>query len=437
MPKDTVERYLAQHAEPLARGIDAGLRPAKHAICIPLYDEDERFIETLNSLDSVEGIGDAVVVLVVNGAEDTPSTVHDANRAFLGWLRHTLGTAASSVTSTERNGTQFLVIDCASPGRRFPARQGVGLARKLAGDVALALHRPGTLASPWVACTDADVQLPADYLTALPPHNSPHSAVVYPFAHTLEGDSSQQNAMKQYEAYLHYYVLGLQFAGSPYAYPSIGSTFAVHLERYAAVRGFPRKLAAEDFYLLNKLIKQAPILRLTTSPIRIRGRESTRVPFGTGRAVRDIQENDKPYAVYNPRVFDAVGLWQRAQCSFADNPEAFDWDRALNGAGIPHGLLHRCLTHQGALRAAEAARHQASSTAQLFRRLFEWNDAFRTLRLVHLLRDGGLGTLPLAEAVERAPFVPTTHPCVDVDEAWRATKRAGTPNTAVALGLVD
>ena len=189
--------------------------------------------------------------------------------------------------------------------------------------------------------------------------------------------------------------------------------------------------------MLNKLIKQAPILRLATAPIRIRGRESTRVPFGTGRAIRDIQRIHEPYSVYDPRVFAAVGLWQRAQRSFANDPDAFDWDRALNGTGIPRGLLHRCLTHQGALRAAETARSHASSSTQLFRRLFEWNDAFRTLRLVHLLRDEGLGTLPLAEAVERASFVPTTAPVTDIDEAWRATKRAGKQDTAMALGLVD
>lgn len=436
MIKDTVGRYLARHAEPLARTVDAPLRPARHAICIPLYDEDERFIETLNSLHEVEGIADAVVILLVNGAEDSPPSVHDANRSFLEWLRDTLGAAAGPVAATERHGIQFLVIDRASPGRRLPAGQGVGLARKLAGDVALALHRTGAIASPWMACTDADVQLPSDYLEALPSHDSPYSAVLFPFEHTLEGGPSQQAAMKQYEAYLHYYVLGLGFAGSPYAYPSIGSSFAVHLERYAAVRGFPRKLAAEDFYLLNKLIKQAPILRLPTTPIRIRGRESARVPFGTGRAVRDIQEINEPYAVYDPSVFDAVGVWQRAQRNFAENPDAFDWQQALSGGGIPGGLLHRCLANQGALQAAEKARRQASTSAQLSRRLFEWNDAFRTLRLVHMLRDEGLGTLPLAEAVERAPFVPMLASEVNLDGAWRATKRAGTPQTAVPLGLV-
>ena len=38
--------------------------------------------------------------------------------------------------------------------------------------------------------------------------------------------------------------------------------------------------------------------------------------------------------------------------------------------------------------------------AQLARRLSEWNDAFRTLKLVHGLRDRGLGVLPLSEAEE-------------------------------------
>jgi len=436
MPKDTVARYLERHAEPLVHTLPPPLRSVRHVICIPACDEDERFEDTLKSIAETDGAERALLILVVNGAEDSDASVHEQNARFLVWLRALLNAGQNTIEITEWNGLQVLLVDRSSPSRRLPARQGVGLARKMAGDLALALHRRGDIQSPWMACTDADVVLPPDYLTALPPDDSTHSASLYPFVHTLEGDVDQQTAMQQYECYLHYYVLGLKSAGSPYAYPSIGSSFAVHMTRYAAVHGFPRKLAAEDFYLLNKLIKQAPLVRLNGKAIQIRGRESTRVPFGTGRAVRDIQAETGAYEVYDPKVFDALGTWLRAQAEFAQNPGSTDWDRALRTPCIPDGLLRQCLDAQGAIAAAEKAATNAAAGAQLRRRLFEWNDAFRTLRLIHELRDGGLPSLPLLDALAAAPFVPACNSETTLESAWRKLVRTAVPAQPTPVGAL-
>ena len=130
---------------------------------------------------------------------------------------------------------------CRRPGRRHAAELvAIGVERRHGAVDDVALRRR--------VAADADVLLPADYLTALPEDDAPYSAALYPFEHTLEGSPAQQTAMQQYECYLHYYVLGLQAAGSPYAYHSIGSSFAVHMDRYAAVHGFPKKLAGHNQY---------------------------------------------------------------------------------------------------------------------------------------------------------------------------------------------
>ena len=47
----------------------------------------------------------------------------------------------------------------------------------------------------------------------------------------------------------------MKYARSPYAFHTIGSTMAVSANHYAKVRGFPKREAGEDFYLLNKLAK--------------------------------------------------------------------------------------------------------------------------------------------------------------------------------------
>ncbi|MDP6934002.1 MAG: hypothetical protein QGG40_13845, partial [Myxococcota bacterium] len=52
--------------------------------------------------------------------------------------------------------------------------------------------------------------------------------------------------------------------------------------------------------------------------------------------------------------------------------------------------LYATLEGQGAFDAARSASEQVP-LAQLWRRLVEWNDGFRTLKLIHGVRDHGLG----------------------------------------------
>ena len=169
--------------------------------------------------------------------------------------------------------------------------------------------------------------------------------------------------------------------------------------------------------------------------IYIRGRESTRVPFGTGRAVRDIQAESQPYCVYDPRVIDALGTWQRAQAAFVENPSGIDWDTALANPALPDGMLKKCLEQQGALKAADKATRQAAPGPQLQRRLFEWNDAFRTLRLIHELRDAGLPSLPLMDAMATAPFAPECSGSTSLTDAWQRLVDASMPAEPTAVGL--
>src|SRR6185295_2791724 len=105
------------------------------------------------------------------------------------------------------------------------------------------------------------------------------------FRHEATGDAALDGAHALYEVRLRYDVLGLASAGSPWAMHAIGSTLAVGVEAYAAVRGFPRRMAGEDFHLLAKLAKIGRVVRAGGEPIRLRSRSSDRVPFGTGAAV--------------------------------------------------------------------------------------------------------------------------------------------------------
>ena len=53
-------------------------------------------------------------------------------------------------------------------------------------------------------------------------------------------------------------------------------------------------------------------------------------------------------------------------------------------------------------RAERALQGPASTIAQAIR---DNLDSFRTLKLIHALRDSGLGQVPLAQALDLAPFI--------------------------------
>ena len=127
-----------------------------------------------------------------------------------------------------------------------------------------------------------------------------------------------------------YYVNSLKAANSNYAYPTLGSTFAIHAETYAQVRGYPKRNAGEDFHLLNKIAKTNSIQYSTETTISLEARLSDRVPIGTGPSIKkilDIIEKDpsgQSYLSYNPLVFKLLARALKEICSFAIAPCQFD-----------------------------------------------------------------------------------------------------------------
>lgn len=399
-----VAQYLERHAEPEAGLAASVTREFGHVLTIPAAGEHAGLTALLDSVPAGAS-GDVLVICVVNARADSPDEIHEANAALLAELHspfgasETLGRASHWI---ERSHGALWLLDRASKGRELPERQGVGLARKIAADLALALWRQRCVLSNWIHCTDADAWLPDDYFSRPLGAPSESSALVYPFRHVGADGTDPSHAALEYEIWLRYYVAGLAWAQSPYAFHTIGSTLAPRADAYARVRGFPRRLAAEDFYLLDKLAKYGPVASLDGAPIALSDRMSARVPFGTGRAMHEAQMG-KTRTLYHPEIFACLRSWQEAlrelaraphgdpralirDMASAENAAALD-DALTRTGGIPHGIA--------------AAR---TETARL-RQLHQHFDAGRTLQLVHALRDGSFGSLPIPEAADRAPFV--------------------------------
>jgi hypothetical protein len=272
-----------------------------------------------------------------------------------------------------------IAVDRVSAPWRLNPKHGVGLARKIGTDLALALIEQGRIRSPWILQTDADVALPPTYTDLV--HEAspqiPRGVKIFPHTH-FSGDPTLHFAAQLYDQHMDYYVAGLRAAGSPYAHHSLGSTIAIHAVTYAAIRGYPRRSAGEDFYLLNKARKIAPIEALAEPLLTIQARLSERVPFGTGPALRDIvatlqrDPSGGGYLSYSPKCFEALGSAIRALNQWAEEPAVtLDADIAQRLSALDFDRFQKSLAKQ------------PTTTAKRLQSAHDWFDGLKTLQFVH------------------------------------------------------
>ncbi len=390
---------------------------------IPVCNESTEILRPLPPAS-----GRSLMILVVNETETAPHSVSVANGKFTAEVNarfevrwRSADDSGLTLFHDPDSPRDVLLVDRFTDGLKFSHKGGVGHARKAGADLATWLIHQQRVCSPWIHCTDADVHLPQRYFTCCEMLSEPSvqstAALVYPFRHewvknkTVDElpDSHWRKIMQAtqlYEYSLHYYVAGLKFARSPYAFHTIGSTIAVNSMHYARVRGFPRRQAGEDFYLLNKLAKVGSVLQLDTEkdcePIEIAARLSDRVPFGTGAAVGRIVEFEDPtreFLLYHPAVFGLLRcwldswptFWQSGSCDISEIlSQGMNVNQAEDQAGhSPKEIqvLIRGLEVSGAAQALQHAFKQSSDARQFNRQMHTWFDAFRTLKLIHYLRD--------------------------------------------------
>lgn len=373
MSNRALQHYAQRHTEAKAQAVvNAGAgrccqRRHAQAVVVPLFDEAEdclgRVFQRL--LDS-----DTLIIAVINVPANTSP---DAQAQTQRLLHH----AADSIP------LDVLVVDCVR--QPLSAKTAVGEARKIGTDIALLLHSQGLIESPWLYQTDADAQLPANYFAGQLPDGG---AVVFGHHHHSES-ALIQRAADLYDQHMAYYRAGLAAAGSAFAFPTLGSTIAVHANSYAAVRGYPKRNAGEDFYLLNKVAKVDGVYYRPDTVIEVSARLSRRVPFGTGPALHSITAglHDDPsgnfYQSYHPGSFQLLCealriLEQLAHAARSDVPGLWQQARAT-----PPGSLLEALRFD---RVREAIVAQFADPFRRLRALNEWFDGAKTLRFIHAAR---------------------------------------------------
>lgn len=404
---NAVQKYLANYAEIEIQYLtDFPCQLIfRHVLVIPCYRESHELIARLQrSFNHIQGL---LIVLVVNQPQsdsDTTSSNELWEAIMTSGRTQWCNNNVYLIQNSNREPSLLAVQRFHEP-LKIPVKQGVGLARKIGCDIAAELMWRQQIQDRWIYSSDADAHWPSDYFDRLRAlHNDvtiAHSAAVYPFSHRHTGDKLGQ-ATKLYEQSLHYYVDGLRWAGSSYAFHTIGSCLALNFESYCQVRGFPKRSGGEDFYILNKLAKLGHVATLAGEAITLEARESDRVPFGTGPAVKKIMAMAHPESElqsYNPLVFLRLkqllsvfpSFWTMMSQNNINSIRELNFLPADTIAALEFLGFNKCIDHQG---------QQMKDAEQSIKHLHYWFDGFRTLKFIHYLQQNSLPAVPLLQALK-------------------------------------
>ena len=191
----------------------------------------------------------------------------------------------------------------------LPAAQaGVGLARKIGMDEAAARIVTASHGTGVIACLDADCSVAPNYLARLYEEfvehpGCPGVSIYFEHPGLFDADDPLHRAMIDYELHLRYYVAGQRLAGFPYAFHTVGSALACSAAAYVAQGGMNLRQGGEDFYFAQKLIAAGDYRALNNTTVYPGVRQSARVPFGTGPALRRALETGVGLETFAPQIF--------------------------------------------------------------------------------------------------------------------------------------
>lgn len=264
-------------------------------------------------------------------------------------------------------------------------KAGVGLARKIGMDEAAyrlnSINQDGV-----ILCFDADSECNRNYLNEIENHfleNPKCTGVSIHYEHPLHFEDGQINeAIILYELHLRYYIQALKYTTYPFAFHTIGSSMAVRSSVYQKQGGMNQRKAGEDFYFLHKIIPLGDFHNISTTKVIPSARISDRVPFGTGRAMKEHQDQTKDLELsYDFESFRLIK-------SFMEEIERDTTENLSN-------TIMEFLMENNFLSELEKIQSQSKNEAHFKERFFEWFNGFKMLKLVHFLREHYFPEKPL------------------------------------------
>ncbi len=373
----------------------------------------------------------AEVLILVNAPAGAPDAILEHNRttyrATRQWIRE-----------HPHPFIDFHVMLDHSFGKK---EAGVGLARKILMDEAVrrfsSIDRPEGI----IASMDADATVESNYLEALVKHFEGDASGLRPdgcsvrFEHPLaangdhsgrppersgpekdgpeadvpdevgrEADGRDPNtgfppelydAIAQYELHLRYYVQAVRSTGYPYAFHTVGSSFAVNAGIYCKEGGMNRRQGGEDFYFIQKIAQRGNFSECNTTRVIPSPRPSDRVPFGTGPVVSRLMEGKAPLLTYDPRAFEMLRkLFAGMKILYTE----VAMDHLMKT--MPAVLTDFLIQQQFGEALFEIRRNSASYPA-FQKRFWRWFNMFRIMKFLHFVREREYPDLPVTAAARQ------------------------------------
>jgi hypothetical protein len=372
--RGSIERYLKKHAEQIP---EEPLLPAPDEkrgliIVIPSLAESQEIESVLCSLPvGSQGVDRVEVIVVVNNSVNAEDEIVQDNLNTIEMLK-----------TRETGEPRILVLDRASAGKALPVEiAGVGAARRVGMDLALRrLAASGCLQHGAIACLDADSPVAPGYIDAVMSvfdREKAPLAGICQYRHRLPASEDRALAIVLYEIWLRYLELGLRICRSPYAYQAVGSCMVASPLGYTLADGMPRRKAGEDFHFLQKVVKaggRQSIERINGAVVNPSARESSRVPFGTGRAMRQcaVQGVDLYRHVEPPFAFLDLRKFLGHAALGYENPDT--WRRKTPD------FLDRFLVEKSGWRIIDGLRVNAADSRHFAWAVHTWFDGLQIIR---------------------------------------------------------
>ena len=266
------------------------------AVVIPVKNEFPSFFQTLDSLNdswtsSNSSHKKILVIPVVNALENDNPNIIENNQKLLKTLE-------DAKNQQKYAGLDFFTIDLNPPMGFLPEKQGVGYARKIGMDYAIFFD------CKVLACLDADTLVEKKYVEVLyqfleDAENMGELFGVTDFTHQKAENQFYQKAIDSYEGFLKFHSKKLEECGTPFYPVALGPTLVASNYAYCAVNGMNLKMAGEDFYFLQSLIKlqiadgKCLKTKILDTKVFPSSRISDRVLFGTGSRINELVEDAK------------------------------------------------------------------------------------------------------------------------------------------------
>lgn len=400
----SVQKYLEKKSnttweiEPLSE------RTFDNIIVIPALAEIDNIKQLIKSLAENDSkyFHETLILFVINNTVSASDEIKSENKSTINYLKSILFNNNKDYLSgvIQNSKINISYINACTEGYALPDKDGgVGLARKIGMDIALKYFNYKTNTKKILICLDADCTVDKNYIRSIIDYFNLKncSAAVVNYEHKLKGYGENDAAIICYELYLRYYLMGLTYAGSSYAFHTIGSSMVCDFESYIKIGGMNKLKAAEDFYFLEKLSKITKVHTVKSTCVYPSSRPSFRVPFGTGQRVnRFLSKARDEYLLYNPQSFVALKQW----LALLDSLDESNFQDILSKSKSVDLYLYKFLEENKFILFWEKICSQKLSKQQMTNQKKYWFDGFKTLKLIHFLRDNTYPLVNMFDAID-------------------------------------